>query len=124
MGDAMAFMQPIADYFAAYRVETDAGTELVPESACGRLSLADDGRYSDTVDALTPYLENNRISNVERVEGYFSRLSAPGYLDCTDWLGPYETEQAALDAVKDMYDCDDNGDDADDDSSESAEELT
>jgi hypothetical protein len=23
--------------------------------------------------------------------GYFSRLSASGYLDCTDWNGPYDT---------------------------------
>jgi hypothetical protein len=29
--------------------------------------------------------------------GYYARLSAPGYLDCTEWSGPYRTElEAAL----------------------------
>ena len=27
---------------------------------------------------------------------WFARLSAPGYLDCTDWQGPQPTEDAAL----------------------------
>ena len=29
-------------------------------------------------------------------EKWFSRLSAPGYMDCTDWQGPYNTEDGAL----------------------------
>lgn len=28
--------------------------------------------------------------------GWYCRLSAPGYLDCTDWSGPYESEADAL----------------------------
>jgi hypothetical protein len=35
--------------------------------------------------------------------GWYSRLSAPGYLDCTDWLGPFETEDEAFEALYDMY---------------------
>jgi len=30
------------------------------------------------------------------VNVWFSRLSAPGYLDCTAWEGPYHTEEGAL----------------------------
>ena len=28
-------------------------------------------------------------------DGYYSRLSAPGYLDCTDWTGPYDSADEA-----------------------------
>ena len=31
----MAFMKPVAEYFTAYRVETEDGVEIVPESLCG-----------------------------------------------------------------------------------------
>lgn len=34
---------------------------------------------------------------------WYSRLSAPGYLDCTDWQGPYETEDEALEALYETY---------------------
>lgn len=33
----------------------------------------------------------------ERFSGkWFARMSAPGYTDCTDWEGPYNTEDGAL----------------------------
>lgn len=35
--------------------------------------------------------------------GYYSRLSASGYLDCTDWMGPYETEEEAVAALLETY---------------------
>lgn len=31
--------------------------------------------------------------------GVYCRLSAPGYLDCTEWSGPFDTEE---DAVADL----------------------
>lgn len=35
--------------------------------------------------------------------GYYSRLSAKGYLDCTEWLGPHETEEEAVAALLEAY---------------------
>jgi hypothetical protein len=35
--------------------------------------------------------------------GYFARLSAPGYLDCTDWSGPFDTAEAAEAYIQSMY---------------------
>lgn len=35
--------------------------------------------------------------------GWYSRLSAPGYLDCTEWQGPYESEAHALVALYETY---------------------
>ena len=36
-------------------------------------------------------------------DGWFSRLSAPGYTDCTEWQGPYKTEDGALWELYQMY---------------------
>jgi hypothetical protein len=36
-------------------------------------------------------------------EGYYCRLSADGYLDCTDLSGPYQSLEAAAQALLDMY---------------------
>lgn len=36
-------------------------------------------------------------------KGFFARLSAPGYMDATDWLGPYATEDEAFEALYEQY---------------------
>lgn len=35
--------------------------------------------------------------------GWGARLSAPGYMDCTDWIGPFSTEQEAVEELYEMY---------------------
>lgn len=50
------------------------------------------------------------IEDVETITGWFARMSAPGYLDCTEWCGPFETEEDAINHLSEMY-----GDDDDDD---------
>ena len=42
--------------------------------------------------------------------GWYARLSAPGYLDATDWHGPYKTSDEALREVMEFYEVDENGD--------------
>lgn len=37
--------------------------------------------------------------------GVYGRLSAPGYMDCTDWHGPFDTEEEAVSALLSCY-CD------------------
>ena len=41
------------------------------------------------------YLEPNDPRADNRGSGFYARLSAPGYLDCTEWAGPFETEHEA-----------------------------
>ena len=36
-------------------------------------------------------------------DGIFARLSAPGYLDCTDWDGPFDTEEQAVASLLNVY---------------------
>lgn len=38
----------------------------------------------------------------ELIEGYGARLSAPGYLDCTEW-NVFDTQQAAEEYLRDEY---------------------
>lgn len=35
--------------------------------------------------------------------GYFARLSAPGYMDCTEWDGPFKSISEASRHLVDMY---------------------
>lgn len=108
----MAFMIPTAEHMAMYHVETTHGTEYIPELVCGDiLHVRDGGR-----PVLEQYCEGDvyrSCFSVERKVGWYGRLSAPGYLDCTDWQGPYETEDEAIKALCDQYDVDENGDELD-----------
>lgn len=47
----------------------------------------------------------------ENLAGWYGRLSAPGYLEATDWDGPYESDEEALKAVMELFECDENGED-------------
>lgn len=103
----MAFMVPVAEHFEmAELVEsTSAPFEC---SECGKLrkryniTAGGDGQVICTSSNCAP-----------PIPGWYSRLSAPGYMDCTSWHGPYSSEEKALKAVMEQYDVDENGDDAD-----------
>jgi len=58
----------------------------------------------DMIDRMEPHLDSGtEIVSVECVRGWFARLSAPGYLDCTEWCGPFPSEAAALAHLEEMY---------------------
>ena len=63
--------------------------------------LKPDVRYLSEKEAIEeglfedPY-ENDKI-------GWYQRLSAPGFLDCTEWSGPYPTENEANEALAEMW---------------------
>ena len=109
-------------YFLGDRWQ-DRGTEIVPEEVCGSIDLASDTEDDPIADKLLEYCEGNQIESVERKQGWYARLSAPGYLDCTSWDGPYATSKEALDAVKEFYECDDNGDSSDDSEDDAGETV-
>lgn len=37
------------------------------------------------------------------IDKFYCRLSASGYLDCTDWHGPFDSVDEAADHLMDMY---------------------
>lgn len=118
----MAFMVPEAIYGRAYLVDGPCGTDIIPDDVCGTVDIDDDGWTRDNDTCWSPrsgsvadvptdiaeYCENDRAESVKVVTGWFARLIAPGYLDCTDWSGPYATEAEALSALANDYGTDDD----------------
>lgn len=98
----MSFMQPQVYHDLYFEIETTIGTEIVPADVIGRTCATD-------VSAFLDYLEgepNDEDELVEVKEGWLARMSAPGYLDCTDWSA-HETEEEARAYLEEMYGEDD-----------------
>jgi len=113
----MAFMQKQIIEGIWYQVETLCGTvcltsDIAPSTAIDFCDACDDGlHYPNEVPAtvtcdLVAFTECEyayQIFSLERVKGFGARLSAPGYLDATEWA-VFDTEQEASDYLADMYD--------------------
>ena len=103
----MAFMEPdyTSEMYAVFHKETDTfheGTYCEDRDIC----------QSAWIDAMNVDPSDYQV---RRVPGYFARLSAPGYLDCTDWYGPYKTLAEAKEHLSAIFDVDpDTGDDLED----------
>jgi hypothetical protein len=98
----MPFMQPQIYFGGYFLIETTIGTECVPDDVIGRT-------VGTHVEAFANYLEGKPLDDDECVEhrsGWLARLSAPGYLDCTDWSW-HATEQEAENYLMETYDLDD-----------------
>jgi hypothetical protein len=103
----MGFMEPqITDKERWAQVETNCGTEFVPLEQLG-LTLPDG--IGACTELLRDYLEGNRVFSVQEREGYGARLSAPGYLDCTEWA-IFDTEEEARAYLEETYGEEDRGD--------------
>jgi hypothetical protein len=49
--------------------------------------------------------EHSKEATIEPVtDKWFYRLSAPGYLDCTEWTGPFDTIGEAKSDLVECYD--------------------
>lgn len=88
-------IETLKGYF--WQAETRNGTDFFPCEYFTREHVQD--------------MLNCKPEDIERVKGWFARLSMPGYLDCTEWNGPFETATEARTYVSELYG-DDNGEDA------------
>jgi hypothetical protein len=108
----MSFMQPQIELGEWYQVETNYGTETVPADLIDLPLKLDETATTDNhglahmAEALRDYLEGTQVREITRIKGYGARLSAHGYMDCTEW-NVFETEQAAKDYLDEMYGDDD-----------------
>ena len=91
----MNFMQrQITKKMRWFQVETSQGTEWIPEDV---IKPSADVTIADLVD----YCEGIPVS-FEVIRGYGARLSAPGYLDCTEWT-VFPTAEKAEEYLEEMY---------------------
>jgi hypothetical protein len=94
----MSFMQNDIRNTGYFAVETTHGTEIVCGDDIGRT-------MSVAAEALANYVTGKILDPDEVVEyktGWLARLSAPGYLDCTDWTA-HATEAEALEYLEEAY---------------------
>ncbi len=113
----MAFMQQQILYGTWIEAETSDGTDFIPADF-GPVSLDLNKTYDDDSEnwdeicaALRDYVRAD-LQEVKLIEGYGARLSAPGYMDCTDW-SVFASEKEAREYLVEMY-----GDDEEDEDSE------
>lgn len=117
----MPFMQKQVTGLQAWiRVETSAGTEFIDAVSLG-LSVRDSQTKTHTLKGkereatlakLSPYCEGV-IMEWETVRGYGARLSAPGYLDCTEWT-VFDSQEDAEAYLEENYPEDEEESDDDD----------
>lgn len=106
------FMQPeITVKQFGWQIETcDAGTCFIPGDV---VSVPDyivpgkpidascpDGIFSAFCAVVADYIPAHHIESIEVCRGYFARLSAPGYLDCTEWEC-HKTLRSARESLRD-----------------------
>jgi len=89
----MAFMIP--QYEEATRV--DVWHDVTNESGESFIVHPDAPTLADAIDG--DVCETEEITS-----GIFCRLSAPGYMDCTDWSGPHDTLETAQKDIADTFD--------------------
>ena len=85
------FMQNATEYGAFYVGETTEGTTIL---------------HPDVFHTEKEHYKLLRGERWRRQRGWFVRLSAPGFLDCTEWSGPYDSQREANEALSDMFDGD------------------
>lgn len=103
----MSFMQPEIWEEEYYTVETNCGTETVPVDVCGILEdcghLEDEAVCYDCLrDHFGDYIEGRKVYSAELSFGWLYRLSAPGYMDCTE-TGHADSEAEAIAELLELY---------------------
>lgn len=93
------FLSPEIYECDGFAVETNHGTFFLPEHVVGsnlptRLQV---------IDYLPAMVVGDDILEIERRSGFFWRLSASGYLDCTEW-GLSESMEELDRELEDYYD--------------------
>ena len=91
----MGFMEPQIEFGEWVRIETRMGDTVVPLDVC-------DDLQHEAVLQFTECHDVNDILDVKVAEGWGARLSAPGYMDCTEWA-VFQTESEAIEYLEEMY---------------------
>lgn len=110
------FMQKQVEFGEWYEVDGACGIEVVPADlvvhppmTLGQWYEPEDENNDDTeimgfLGTLADYIETDveLVCQVRRIEGWGARLSAPGYMDCTEWT-VFVTEKEARQHLDDVF---------------------
>ena len=114
----MPFMEKQIEYGLFVMVETLDGTCSIPVDVCGNpfstegIPLGEEVDYDTLSDNPTEDMKNmvldyiecysiDRITSMSLKTGFGARLSAPGYMDCTEWT-VFNTEDGAEQYLHDL----------------------
>lgn len=87
-------------------IDGPCGTTWVPADVAGDVVVAVKlGNGSRAEELALQFYEGSTIWTVELKEGFGARLSAPGYLDCTEW-SVFDTAEEAEQYLQDTYGAD------------------
>lgn len=100
----MAFMKKQEWTGTYYVIDTNEGTFFLPSEACGTLDgceadgtgviySRDDAHetpeslevWESWIAQIQSYVPASVVASISAAHGTLYRLSAPGYMDCTDW---------------------------------------
>lgn len=99
----MSFMQPTIEYGTWYEIETTYGTQYLPSDMFSD-NLKERGEEEveeGWKDYVRDFVEGSPLT-MEVISGWGVRMSAAGYMDCTEW-SVFETEQEAIDYCAEIY---------------------
>lgn len=105
----MSFMKPQIYQGRYFQVNTSAGLETVPCDVVGSRGLA----RPDDMLAFLEGVPDDPSETIQSEYGWIARMSAPGYMDCTDWTA-HKTWGAASRYLSDTYGDEEDSDPDDD----------
>lgn len=116
----MSFMQREIRHDLWLEVDGRNGVESIPAELVGHIGWMKVGSFYDCdgpfeedsnlkllLDNLEDYIEGSvdGVTQVQLSEGWGARLSAPGYMDCTEWA-VFATREEAEAYLDEMYEDD------------------
>jgi hypothetical protein len=98
---ADSFMQPYIEECDYFEVETEQGVWFIPARYIGysQGKMAFPSQLRDFVEGA---LDIPNCGYWTPKHGWLCRLSAPGYMDCTEWWA-FDSEEEAAQYLIDMY---------------------
>ena len=85
-----------------YEIDTAHGAEFIPAELVGSLECDPESDWDHISDYISVF-NLEQVYSIERRSGFGCRLSAPGYMDCTEW-SVFNTESEARSHLAEFYD--------------------
>lgn len=102
---SQSFMQQqITRKISWIQIDGNQGTTFVAaeDVADSGLLVGESTDDEDVIERYADYYDGHDIHTIGLIEGFGVRLSAPGYMDCTEW-SVFETEKEAQEYLNENY---------------------